>query len=663
LLFIICYLLFILAACSEPSAKEPGVGYFTINLNTSENTRAVYPPTNTSDLRLVAKFRNTSSGAVKTYTSDGNGSIQGKIDLGNYIVTMDVSLISDESSYARGIAYDNPIEIGSGQNHIKAYVYDVNNAAPPIISAKPKGRQYSFGDTEPALVVSASSNDSGVISYQWYSNATNSNSGSKAISGATSHSYMPPTATEGITWYYVVVTNTSIGRPTTINTVPISIIVNSVTGGGPGSADDPFLVNDVTTLKKVGSGADGWSLDKHYKQTADIDLSSVSNWTPIYAIIWKDNGGQIVPFSGSYDGNGKTISNLTINTPTEDNQGLFGIIDSGAVVKNVGLVNCAIVGDQGVGGVVGFSSGKVENCYVSGTISGYIGVGGVVGINYYHGTNTVQNCYATGSVSGDYGVGGVVGANHGMVQNCYITGTGSVSGNGAIGGVVGANLGVVENCYSTVNVFGHGDSSSHFTDNGVGGVVGNCSGSIYEARRTIVRNCYATGNVSGIYISGGVVGFSGEAGIAGVYATIENCYATGDVYGKSHVGGVMGENLGPMLNCVALNRNITITDTDIGRVLGYLDTINGIPKLANNYGRDDMKKNDGSPAWTNIGSDNLDGASITSSNWGNQSWWTTASNWDTAGWDFINVWAWGSNNLPILRNMPNTSTQNPAVNP
>jgi hypothetical protein len=86
------------------------------------------------------------------------------------------------------------------------------------------------------------------------------------------------------------------------------------------------------------------------------------------------------------------------------------------------------------------------------------------------------------------------------------------------------------------------------------------------------------------------------------------------------------------------------------------DGTDDAPILSNNYGRSDMKKNGGSPTWTNIGLDKLDGASITSSNWGSQSWWT-----DTAGWDFTKVWQWGSNNLPILRNMPGTATQNPAV--
>jgi len=556
LLFIICYLLFMLASCSEPSTEETGKGYFTISLSASENMRAAYPPSDTSDLSFVAKFKDTVSGAEQTYTSDGSGTIQGKIDIGNYIVTMDVSLISDGSPYARGIAYDNPVAIGSGQNQIKAYAYDVNNAEPPVISAKPQGMAYSFGEMAAPLEVSASVNGNGVISYQWYSNTADSVSGAADISGATSQSYIPSTATKGTAWYYVVVTNTGTGKPTTINTVPVSIAVGANPNpdpgtepqpgpGGTGTVTDPFLVYDVVSLQKVGSRTDSWSLSAHYKQASDIDLSSVLNWTPI--------GTSSAPFTGSYDGNGKIISHLAINASTEDYQGFFGAISNGAVVKNVGLVNCPVIGNEFVGGVVGGNR-----------------------------NGTVQNCYATGNVSGSLAVGGVVGASNGMVQYCYATG--NVSGDRYVGGVVGASNGMVQ-------------------------------------------YCYATGDISGSQIVGGVLGYT-------------------------NVGGTVQ-------NCVALNPKVS-GSTYIGRVLGWLNASDGTPILANNYGRADMKKNGGSTTWTNNTASQEDGANITSANWGTDRWWTTASNWDSAAWDFTNVWEWGSS-LPILRNMHGSVTQNPVV--
>jgi len=125
------------------------------------------------------------------------------------------------------------------------------------------------------------------------------------------------------------------------------------------------------------------------------------------------------------------------------------------------------------------------------------------------------------------------------------------------------------------------------------------------------------------------------------------------------VVGLNNGNSGTVQNCVALNPNVSATGTYIGRVVGSLNTSDGSPIMANNYGRSDMKANGNDTTWTR--DNDRDGESITSSNWGNQSWWTTASNWDTVGWNFSTVWQWGSNNLPILRNMPGTATQNPAV--
>jgi len=68
-----------LAACSAPSTEETGEGFFTINLNVNESARAVFPPTNSNDLKFSLIFRNTASKTETTFTSNGAGSIKGKI--------------------------------------------------------------------------------------------------------------------------------------------------------------------------------------------------------------------------------------------------------------------------------------------------------------------------------------------------------------------------------------------------------------------------------------------------------------------------------------------------------------------------------------------------------------------------------------------------------
>ncbi|MGQ5396006.1 discoidin domain-containing protein [Paenibacillus sp. M.A.Huq-84] len=106
----------------------------------------------------------------------------------------------------------------SGGGVIRIYEFVVNgdptalvNAAVPIIESQPKGTTVNEGDSSPTLSAAASVSDGGKLSYQWYSNTTNSNSGGTAIGGATSASYTAPTNATGTKYYYVVVTNTNNG--------------------------------------------------------------------------------------------------------------------------------------------------------------------------------------------------------------------------------------------------------------------------------------------------------------------------------------------------------------------------------------------------------------------------------------------------------------------
>ena len=85
-----------------------------------------------------------------------------------------------------------------------------------------------------------------------------------------------------------------------------------------------------------------------FKLYNDIDLSSIPNFIAI--------GKSSKQFKGTFDGNGKTIKNLKINS-TEDNQGLFGVVGEGGTVKNVLLENANVTGKDNVGAVVGYNNG------------------------------------------------------------------------------------------------------------------------------------------------------------------------------------------------------------------------------------------------------------------------------------------------------------------
>ena len=419
------------------------------------------------------------------------------------------------------------------------------------------------------------------------------------------------TENSGTSWSLAITVTTAGNVSVSINKTGIESGAKTVAVAvqGDGSTGKPFLVFDKDDLSHIGKPAAGdypaWPLDKHYKQMDNIDLASISNWTPI--------GTETAPFTGSYDGNGHTINNLKITSTTADGVGLFGWTNSGAiVVKNVGIVNCDITSSNSndfVGGVVGTTDegDTVLNCYVTGTVSAtgtYSSAGGVVGYNY---GGTVQYCYSTCNVSGISNVGGVVGTNDGTtakpgtVQNCYSTGNVSVTGTtGIVGGVAGRNDGV----------------------------------------RGKVQNCYATGTVTGTStwepLVGGVLGGGTNAKVENCVALNPNISTAGDLSYTGRVGGACG----PTTAAAGSGNN-----------------------MANNYGRADMKRNGNDFDWntvgTSFGTTGKYGADITADDWKLANWWQTqgftATDWDFSG---IN----DGIHLPKLKNMPGgLEAQNPTI--
>ncbi len=233
----------------------------------------------------------------------------------------------------------------------------------------------------------------------------------------------------------------------------------------------------------------------------DIFMSSVasgeSNWTTVGTSSSKS-------YAGSFDGNGKTITGLTMNA-TSQYQGLIGYMGSKGEVKDLTLREVNISSTlHYTGGVVGYSRGTVTACYITGSVSGTYYVGGVVGYN----RGTLSGCsFVSGKVSGTSATGGVTGYNHSRstVSGCSFV-SGEVSGNQDSGGVVGTNnsSGSVIACYATgaTTVSGNQDT---------GGVVGmnNSSGA--------VTACYATGSVSGSNFTGGVTGFNNSGSVSSCF--------------------------------------------------------------------------------------------------------------------------------------------------
>jgi len=322
--------------------------------------------------------------------------------------------------------------------------------------------------------------------------------------------------------------------------------------------------DDLTGTSTLQGMAYGGNSSGYFALGSTIDATDTSGWNYGEGFVPISTGGY--SFTGTFDGLGHTINNLTINRPSSDNQGLFGQTGNGSVVRNVGLSNVNVTGSNNVGGLVGYGYGTtIYNSYVeTGSVNGgnySIGVGGLMGYDY--GGSSITNSHASVDVTaGDNsrGIGGLVGYGLGYgygitITNSHATGdvTAGLNSSG-VGGLMGYGYGssagsTILDSYATGNVtggnsvgglvgYGYDDSvtNSHATgevtgtDDNVGGLVGYTSGS-----NPIIDNSYATGPVTGNNYVGGLVGSINSGSI-----TISNSHADGPVTGNSYVGGLVG---------------------------------------------------------------------------------------------------------------------------
>lgn len=223
-----------------------------------------------------------------------------------------------------------------------------------------------------------------------------------------------------------------------------------------------------------------------------------SNFTPI----GKDS---LHKFNGTFDGQGYTISNLSVNIASDSGDihaGLFGIIGDKSTVKNLKITNSEISAISTSeydpvrsGGIAGRNwGGTIENCSYAGTVTGSNNSGGITGLNSTDAT--IKNCSSAGTVTGSGILGGIAGVNYGKIENCHNTGDLNSSGIYAYsGGIAGNNSNIITNCSNT------GDVSATATDDSArsGGIAGYNYMDEYYGNGTILNTFYLkSDNITGI---------------------------------------------------------------------------------------------------------------------------------------------------------------------
>ena len=174
--------------------------------------------------------------------------------------------------------------------------------------------------------------------------------------------------------------------------------------------------------------------------------SDFITWTPIAD--WM--GNRTTQYSGTFDGNNKTVSGLYFNGDSTC-IGLFGSSESDGNIKNVGVVDSYFKGNNHVGGVCGNNAGTITKCYNAGNLTAIKSSANIGGICGYNNGGTIANCYNTGTVTATgsiASVGGVCGCSNAPISNCYNIGTVTATSSGAdISGICGYYFGPVTNCY------------------------------------------------------------------------------------------------------------------------------------------------------------------------------------------------------------------------
>ena len=187
---------------------------------------------------------------------------------------------------------------------------------------------------------------------------------------------------------------------------------------GSGTEASPWLIRSLADFDEFTANSDYW--DDYTRLETDINLTGKSYSAAPIAGSYVESGWNGVRFTGTFDGNGYKVANLTINASGSSHSylGLFGQIKSSGVIKNLGVENVSITAGDGavlIGALVGFANtgSAINNCYVTGSVAAganSVYLGGLTGANNVH----INDCYVmvnvTGGTNSDY-VGGLTGYN------------------------------------------------------------------------------------------------------------------------------------------------------------------------------------------------------------------------------------------------------------
>ena len=293
---------------------------------------------------------------------------------------------------------------------------------------------------------------------------------------------------------------------------------SSWTGEGSGTKDDPYQISTADELKAFRDLVNGGDADACAILTDNIELDSSEEWTPIGYANDKD---MEYSYTGTFDGNGHTISNLCIGEDSQSiGSGLFRTVGTYKIVLD--------------GSIPQKTEGTVKNLTVIGSVSTSIEYTGSVGGICAYNVGIIQNC--TSNISFEEPVwgsaGGICATNSGSIMNCV--NKGDIMSNGCTGGICGINSnGKIEICYNSGAISAiKGDGSGVAVAGGISGHLGV---------KGVIHNCYNEGTVKGNDMASGICCIMPSSPIEEIDVEIMNCHNYRVIESEeSKIGGIFG---------------------------------------------------------------------------------------------------------------------------
>lgn len=341
--------------------------------------------------------------------------------------------------------------------------------------------------------------------------------------------------------------------------VDVSVSVNNYTVKTPrGLAWIAWVTNNgKTTANTNETYSSYYPPNKGFKDCTvtlanDISLATpkgaaagfVNNWVPIGTYSYLSYTDYTKCFQGTFDGNGKTITGMTISSSSVEYIGLFGYL-YGATVRNLTMAD-----EEGANNIQLASITGGANTYPLGSIAGRVENGKII--------NCHNRCAVSFSVSDKSGnVGGIAGSIiNSVVSACSNSGAITIIQGQAnyAGGIVGESFkSSIVSCFNTGNIDVTAGSNSAYA----GGIAGGSDLNGGSQTPGTILHCYSTGDIAAkatrASTSGGIAG-------AARYAVITSCFATGTVSAESSSNGSDAAYAGGIIGWIWSTSSVTVED-------------------------------------------------------------------------------------------------------